>query len=365
MSDEKKQIFIDTNLFNPGAYTGGKTKKRKERPDKPLKIKTPKTLSVKSQRQQFLKKLREKQEQQYISLFASEKPIPKTTSHKDEDAFMTDFDKSLMFMNKVAEAAPTPPPVSRNQTLRSQNALLSVEPPKYGCLKGGTLPTKRAFTQRQQQPMQQPLSQPLQQQPLAQPMLQQPMQQQPMQQQPLTQPLSQPLQQQPLTQPLSQPLQQQPLTQEPLIPVTLKTDNSVVGRLRSPEELQLLRKIHEQKQEALKPKPKIVQKRIKKLVRRTFQVGKNKQKPVVSVLLPNKTIRNRVSSKTYAIKTTPISDVRKYLIKHGFIKVGSTAPSDVLRKMYESLVLIDGDVKNHNPDNLLFNFFQETKALSK
>jgi hypothetical protein len=153
------------------------------------------------------------------------------------------------------------------------------------------------------------------------------------------------------------------LKQSPLIPVSLNEGTNVPGRLRSPEELQLLRKIHEQKIEASKPKPKIVQKQIKKIVRRTFQVGKNKHKPVISVLLPNKTIRNRVSSKSYLIKAAPISDVRKYLIKHGFIKVGSTAPTDVLRKMYESLVLIDGEVKNHNPDNLLFNFFQETKVL--
>ncbi len=353
MSDDKKQIFIDANLFNPGAYTGGKTKKKKDKPDKPLKIKPSKTLSMKSQRQQFLKRLREKQEQQYISLFANEKPIPKTTSHKDEDDFMSDFDKSLMFMNKVAAQPPSAQrdaPSAQSQTLRNHNSILSVEPPKYGCLKGGTLPTKRSFTQRLQQPLQQ------------QPLQQQPLQQQPLSQ-PLQQPLSQPLQQQPLQQqPLQQPLQQQ---QPQLIPVTLNGGSNVVGRLRSPEELQLLRKIHEQKLEDSKPKPKIVQKRIKKLVRRTFQVGKNKHKPVVSVLLPNKTIRNKVSSKSYAIKTAPISDVRKYLIKHGFIKVGSTAPADVLRKMYESLVLIDGEVKNHNPDNLLFNFFQETKALAK
>jgi hypothetical protein len=47
-------------------------------------------------------------------------------------------------------------------------------------------------------------------------------------------------------------------------------------------------------------------------------------------------------------------------LKTGFIKVGSAAPSDVLRKIYESIKLIDGDVKNHNPDNLLYNFFNDT-----
>jgi hypothetical protein len=341
MSDEKKQIFIDPNMFNPGAYTGGKTNKQRIKPDKQLKIKPSKTVSIKSQRQQFMKKLREKQEQQYISLFSSEKPLPTSFSNKEENEFISDFDKSLEFMNAVSSAppttTPTTTPLAHSHTIKNHNSYLNVEPPKYGCLKGGNLPTKRSFTQRLQQPLsQQPLHQPLHQQPLPH---------------------------QPLP---HQPLPQQPLPQQPqLIQVMLNKEQNVPGRLRSPEELQLLRKIHEQKVEAQKPKPKVVQKQIKKIVRRTFQVGKNKHKPVVSVLLPNKTIRNRVSSKSYVIKTAPISDVRKYLIKHGFIKVGSTAPSDVLRKMYESLVLIDGDVKNHNPDNLLFNFFQETKALTK
>ena len=334
MSDEKKQIFIDTNLFNPGAYKGGKTQKKRDKPDKPLKIKPSKTVSMKSQRQQFLKKLREKQEQQYISLFAGEKPLPKTTSHKDEDEFKTDFDKSLDFMNKVAEAPPTPVGGTATHTLRNYNSLLSVEPPKYGCLKGGNLPTKRAYTQKLYNIQQE--------------------QQQQIQITPQTTNLI----------PVTIPVQQVNSAITPAITPAI-TGGNTVGRLRSPEELQLLRKIHEQKIEDAKPKPKIVNKRIKKLIRRTFCVGKNKQKPVVSVLLPNKTIRNRVSSKTFLSKSTPISDVRKYLIKHGFIKVGSTAPSDVLRKMYESLIMIDGDVKNHNPDNLLFNFFQETKSLSK
>ena len=43
-------------------------------------------------------------------------------------------------------------------------------------------------------------------------------------------------------------------------------------------------------------------------------------------------------------------------MKHGFIKVGSATPNDVLRKMYETATLVCGEIVNHNPDNLLFNF---------
>ena len=57
------------------------------------------------------------------------------------------------------------------------------------------------------------------------------------------------------------------------------------------------------------------------------------------------------------LKKVPIRDVRKYLIKQGFIKVGSDTPSDVLRQMYESALLMCGEVKNNNVDMLLHNFF--------
>ena len=60
------------------------------------------------------------------------------------------------------------------------------------------------------------------------------------------------------------------------------------------------------------------------------------------------------------MKQTPIEEVRRYLVKKGFIKVGSIAPNDVLRKMYETVSLICGEVENHNPDNLLYNYFHDT-----
>jgi hypothetical protein len=57
------------------------------------------------------------------------------------------------------------------------------------------------------------------------------------------------------------------------------------------------------------------------------------------------------------LKQTPIKDVKQFLLNKGFIKVGSVAPNDVLRKMYESVSLICGDVQNHNNEILLHNYF--------
>ena len=56
------------------------------------------------------------------------------------------------------------------------------------------------------------------------------------------------------------------------------------------------------------------------------------------------------------LKQTPIKEVKQYLIKHGFIRVGSIAPNAILRKMYETSKLMCGELYNHNTDILLHNF---------
>lgn len=107
-------------------------------------------------------------------------------------------------------------------------------------------------------------------------------------------------------------------------------------------------------------KPKKMKQR--KTIRRKHKVGRSKYYSKIGVLVSNKTIRNTISNQIQQLKMVPIHDVRSYLIKNGFIKVGSNTPNDVLRKMYESALLICGEVKNHNPDNLLYNFFNESNT---
>ena len=126
---------------------------------------------------------------------------------------------------------------------------------------------------------------------------------------------------------------------------------------RLTETNQLNAKIEEFK-EKIKPKTILKQKKTR---RRTYKVGKSKVVSKISVLVSNKTIRKDISTKTQLLKQVPIQEIRKYLMKRGFIKVGSVAPNDVLRKMYESAILICGEVQNHNPDNLLYNFLNNEK----
>ena len=95
----------------------------------------------------------------------------------------------------------------------------------------------------------------------------------------------------------------------------------------------------------------------KKIYRRTYNVGKYKSRPQISVLISNKKIRTNVTMKLQETKNQEIGKIRKELIKRGLIRVGTITPENVLRQMYESVSMLCGDVKNHNPDNLLYNYF--------
>jgi hypothetical protein len=97
--------------------------------------------------------------------------------------------------------------------------------------------------------------------------------------------------------------------------------------------------------------------RQKRTLRRTFRLGKKRHGNEVAVLVANKTLRQKTQTKINALRQVSLDDVRKLLIQKGLIKIGSAAPSDVLRKMYESVSLMCGDVTNHNGDNLVYNYF--------
>ena len=93
--------------------------------------------------------------------------------------------------------------------------------------------------------------------------------------------------------------------------------------------------------------------KIRKTHKKRFRIGKHDD--VVGVLLKNKQTQRHIQSQHLTLKQKTIGEIRKYLYDHHLLKIGSNAPPDVLRRMYEDSILT-GDVKNTNNDVLLHNF---------
>ena len=99
-------------------------------------------------------------------------------------------------------------------------------------------------------------------------------------------------------------------------------------------------------------------KRIKKTIKRTYTLGKSKIHKKVGILIKDKNTRKRVLNAQRDIKRHGINDIKQYLRTHGLMKAGSSAPNDIVRKIYESAML-SGEVTNQDKDILLQNFLKE------
>ena len=196
-----------------------------------------------------------------------------------------DFPENLQSVNtSTLQTNPTAPPIQISQ------------PPKYGCLKNGHLPTFRNWRNQTQKIH------------------------------------------------THQPETNAHSTNSASItPIQLSTIKQTQNILNSTSTLET----------TCKKKPKY----LKKIKRRRFTIGRSKTHPKVAVLVSNKTMRKQIDTKKALLQQTPIQEVKKFLIKNGFIKVGSVAPNSMLRKMYETVSMICGNVTNHNSRNLLYNYF--------
>ena len=96
----------------------------------------------------------------------------------------------------------------------------------------------------------------------------------------------------------------------------------------------------------------------KKYTKRTYTLGKAKDTNNVGVLIKSNNDRRVVQEEIDKLKNVSLKEVKDYLRKHCLIKVGSNAPNDVLRKIYEDSIL-SGEINNKTKGTLLHNYMNE------
>ena len=313
-----KTININPDLFK----VSGNTSRKKLDPEKKIRVKTKENKTTKRALLQFIRA----KQNDYMK--NKENDYMKDDTPAETERFNSDFDESMKYLKHLSEQPEQPE--KHNHTIRNYGEFpyTASEKPQYGCLKGGSLPTSRNWKNVTQK------AKPVEPVPNSYNI--------PSRSETVQKPLQKPLHE-PLHEPLREPAQQDAISE-----VRKELGQMISEMKQSKEYTDNVDKIRSNK--VRYPKQK-------RTSRRTYLLGKSKTFPKVSVLVSNRTIRNKISTQKQLIKQTPLPEIKKYLIKHGFIKIGTTAPNDVLRKMYETAILMCGEIHNHNPDNLLYNFF--------
>jgi hypothetical protein len=364
---EKKIIQINTDFFKPvESVRRNRTKKRITEPA------PPKNINNKLLKQRLLQKIRDKQRanekenhdenndigmeeeddtgvgagnefddsMKYFENMMRQNNRPLSKTQKQDPLVNSNIPREL-YTTPFAVAAAAPPPgllpvigyvQPRSQPQSQSQSQFQPQPqpqsqhPQYGCLKGGSLPTYRTWTLRNNT---------------------------------TTETIPSIASAAPTA--ATTPYHYSPpnmTTPTPRLPPTENRENREDGGfIQRLEKERLHNLITHRETENVRENilPPTTQRRT---IKRTYQVGKSKIHPNVSVLLSNKTIRKRIVTETQKINQLPIHEVKHFLQKKGFIKIGSSAPNNILRKMYESAILMGGDIVNHNKDTLIHNFLQ-------
>lgn len=383
---EHKQIKINVSDFN---FNATRKKKPKDNPQNTpgIKIKTPtsKPKVDTLKKRTLLKMIRQQQEDRYNKLFGTSKDKSSFTSAAAEakvpeiTEMNTELEKAKEYLNNLKEKQekshnghnatikhhPSMHAMNSFQVPATNNVhspvsptsnIVHSAPPKYGCMKNGQLPTYKTYMRTSKnQPIIQ-IGNPVSSINYGQHVQSQPQQSNIISNIGLTTPA--------IASMLATSALQNGTIRVPTAPpqADIRSNASIIDA-KITEGLKRMAELKQSDAILNNIKNKCRPKRMmqRKTVRRTYKIGRSKVLPRIAVLVSNKTIRNNTTTKTQLLKQTSIQDVKKHLIQRGLIRVGCTTPNDVLRKMYESTMLICGDVQNHNADNLLYNFVNGDK----
>jgi hypothetical protein len=353
--ETKKTIVINGGFIDPDGSLIHSSSRRKGPANKTLKNIKPSPQS-KEISKQVLQKIRDRYKNTALASepgpsFANPVSTPPTNQPVEENR---DLVQSIDFLEKLTQNVQARPPTQHSA---KPHELHRSYTPQYGCLKRGLLPTYRTMMNtthkyRPMTPHPYPTPYPSSQQ-LIQPIpyLQQgfsvpnpALQQGFSVQNPVMNPAPFLTQVQPPSGPLDQEIKD--------LSVRQQFAEMQQGGQQGVDETASVPSLNE-----VVPPTQNYQKRT---VRRTHRVGRSKRLPVVSVLLPNRSIRSRVATHSKTLKTLPMPQVKNSLVKTGMIKIGSDAPENVLREIYENMCLIGGPVMNYNPDVLYYNMLHNS-----
>uniref|UniRef100_A0A6C0EWA3 Uncharacterized protein n=1 Tax=viral metagenome TaxID=1070528 RepID=A0A6C0EWA3_9ZZZZ len=116
--------------------------------------------------------------------------------------------------------------------------------------------------------------------------------------------------------------------------------------------------IHKRNKNHLK-KTKI-RRHLRTTITKKFKLGKQAGN-IVGVLIKNNDTRKNIQKEHGLLKNKQLPDIKKYLVEKNMIKIGSTAPPGVIRKIYEASILA-GEVDNIGKGVVLHNFLEDKKT---
>ena len=90
-------------------------------------------------------------------------------------------------------------------------------------------------------------------------------------------------------------------------------------------------------------------------IKKSFNLGKDVRNNTISVLIKSNKTRKNVEEIKTELKKTKLNTIKNYLKSKNLIKFGTSAPSGLLKEIYESSKLC-GDIYNNNANTLIHNY---------